>query len=215
MSGFQYIFDNAESISIDKSPVVAQSVSRDATVRSVKRSGDTWKFTVKLPNGIRWSDQRPYIQEFENLDRYTTDTIQLNNAGYTGWLNKYLGDSTTTTGWTAQVHPSQSDRLQFVSFGAYSPDASGETVLRAGDIIQLRTKNVYQVKSDVVYSTGNQTPDILVNRVPLETTGTTYDLDIGPLAQWDVVCTQFPNWTIFARDQVSWSGAFVFYEVTR
>ena len=66
MSGFQYIFDNAESISIDKSPVVAQSVSRDSTVRSVKRSGDTWKFTVQLPNGIRWSDIRPYVQEFEN-----------------------------------------------------------------------------------------------------------------------------------------------------
>lgn len=212
MSGFQYIFDNAESISIDKSPVVAQSITRDNTVRSVKRSGDTWRFTVKLPDGIRWSDLRPYIQEFENLDRYTTDTVQMNNTGYTGWLNNYLGDSTTTTGWTAQVHPTLPDRLQFVSFGSYTP-ATNEKVLAAGDIIQLRTKNVYQVKEDVLYT--GSTPDILVNRTPLETTGTTYDLDIGPLAQWDVVCTQFPNWTIFARDQVSWSGAFVFYEVTR
>ena len=28
-----------------------------------------------------------------------------------------------------------------------------------------------------------------------------------------VRCIEFPNWTIFARNQVSWSGAFVFVEV--
>ena len=30
---------------------------------------------------------------------------------------------------------------------------------------------------------------------------------------YTVICTQFPDWTIFARDQVSWSTAFVFVEV--
>jgi hypothetical protein len=30
---------------------------------------------------------------------------------------------------------------------------------------------------------------------------------------YTVRCIQFPEWTIFQRDQVSWSGAFVFIEV--
>ena len=30
---------------------------------------------------------------------------------------------------------------------------------------------------------------------------------------YTVQCLQFPEWTIFSRDQVSWSGAFVFQEV--
>jgi hypothetical protein len=30
---------------------------------------------------------------------------------------------------------------------------------------------------------------------------------------YTVRCVQFPEWTIFARDQVSWSGPFVFVEV--
>jgi hypothetical protein len=30
---------------------------------------------------------------------------------------------------------------------------------------------------------------------------------------YTVICTNFPNWTIFARDQVGWSGPFVFQEV--
>jgi hypothetical protein len=28
-----------------------------------------------------------------------------------------------------------------------------------------------------------------------------------------VRCIEFPEWTIFARDQISWSGPFVFVEV--
>lgn len=29
---------------------------------------------------------------------------------------------------------------------------------------------------------------------------------------YTVLCVEFPEWTIFARNQVSWSGAFVFQE---
>lgn len=29
---------------------------------------------------------------------------------------------------------------------------------------------------------------------------------------YTVICTTFPEWTIFARNQVSWSGPFVFQE---
>jgi hypothetical protein len=39
--------------------------------------------------------------------------------------------------------------------------------------------------------------------------------NVSPTANesYTVICTQFPEWTIFARDQVSWSGSFVFVEV--
>lgn len=30
---------------------------------------------------------------------------------------------------------------------------------------------------------------------------------------WNVLCVELPKWTIFARDQVSWDGPFVFIEV--
>lgn len=30
---------------------------------------------------------------------------------------------------------------------------------------------------------------------------------------WTVRCVDFPDWTIFSRNQVSWSGPFVFVEV--
>lgn len=40
--------------------------------------------------------------------------------------------------------------------------------------------------------------------------------NVAPVSDesYTVICTEFPEWTIFARDQVAWSGPFVFMEVT-
>jgi hypothetical protein len=35
----------------------------------------------------------------------------------------------------------------------------------------------------------------------------------GSDESYTVICVQFPQWTIFARNQVSWSGPFIFVEV--
>ena len=35
----------------------------------------------------------------------------------------------------------------------------------------------------------------------------------GTDQSWTVRCVEFPDWTIFSRNQVSWSGPFVFVEV--
>lgn len=39
--------------------------------------------------------------------------------------------------------------------------------------------------------------------------------NVAPVSDdtYTVRCIEFPEWTIFARDQVSWSGPFVFIEV--
>jgi hypothetical protein len=42
-----------------------------------------------------------------------------------------------------------------------------------------------------------------------------YYNDVAPSSDqsWTVRCIEFPEWVIFARNQVSWSGSFVFQEV--
>lgn len=122
---FQWVFDNAESISVNKRAIVGQTVTRNQTVRAVSRGAGLWKFTVKLPDGMRWSEVATYIQALDAADRFTKETVALTNTGYTSWI-------------------------------------------KAGDLA------------------GTQT--------------------------WSVICVEFPEWTIFARDQLSWSGPFVFYQ---
>jgi hypothetical protein len=122
-TAFQYVFDNAESISIDMQPVVAQTISRNMTVRSVVRASGKKQFVVKLPDGMPYDIAKPYIAAIETAGKYTDGTVTISPSTYGTW---------------------------------FEPTAS-----------------------------------------------TTYT----------IICTSFPQWNVFARNQVSWSGAFVFMEV--
>lgn len=204
-TAFQYVFSNAESISIDRRAVTAQTTSRDNTVRTVSRGGQIWRFDVRLPDGIRWTDQRPYIEAIDYADRYTVGTVQINSAGYNDWLLAYQGDSPSPydvgafgASWTQGA-----TQITLTS----SPSTPSGFKFRAGDVIQLGAGRVYSVRADVPYSS-NTVP---LNRPILDATGTGA-LKIGYNCTFNVICTELPKWTIFARDQVSWSGSFVFYE---
>lgn len=124
---FQWIFDNAESMSINRLKTVASTQSRDGTVRAVSRGTPAKTFEIKLPDGPRWSEIYTNIEAAEALDRVTTDNITIKYSKFP-WY-----------------------------YGNVDPGVSEE--------------------------------------------------------DYEVICVQFPQWTIFARDQVSWSGPFVFVEV--
>lgn len=120
---FQWVFDKAESISINKRAIVGQTITRNLTVRAVSRGDAIRRFTVKLPDGMLWSEVATYIQALDTADKFTKQTINVSNYG--AWIN-------------------------------------------AGDI--------------------------------------------NPATSYSVICVEFPQWTIFSRNQVSWSGPFVFFE---
>jgi hypothetical protein len=123
---FQWIVNQAQSISINRKKLVASTTARDGKVRAVSRGTIPKTFEVKLPDGIRWSDLRTNIAAAEALDRISTATISIPYAKFP-W---YYGN----------VAPANDE-------------------------------------------------------------------------SYTVRCINFPEWTIFARDQVSWSGPFVFQEV--
>ena len=125
-TAFQWAFDHMEQFSIDRSPVVGMTVSRNYNVRTVSRGGKAWRFTLTLPNGRRWSDDNAIIKLLDEADRVTTGSVALTAPGYASWLGN-------------------------------TPEFAGKT--------------------------------------------------------WNVICIQKPKWTIFARNQVSWDGPFVFMEV--
>jgi hypothetical protein len=123
---FQWIVDSAETISINRKKMVAQTTARDGTVRAVSRGALPKRFEVKLPDGIPWTTLRTNIAAAEVLDRITTAVISFPYAKFP-W---YYGN----------VQPAQNE-------------------------------------------------------------------------SYTVRCVEFPEWTIIGRDQVGWSGPFVFVEV--
>lgn len=202
-TAFQIIIDRAESISIDKRAVISQSISRNQTVRSVSRGGQVWRFDVKLPDGIPWTELRGAIEAIEAADRVTVGNISLNTTGTLDWFMYYQGNSVSTTGFVGNVTQG-SPTLTLTS----SPTTTSGFKFRAGDLIQLGTGGkVYSVVSDVAFNSNTVT----LHRPVLDTTGSK-TLIVGPNVVFRVICIDLPSWNIFARDQVSWSGNFRFME---
>jgi hypothetical protein len=124
---FQWIFNTAESLSINRLAVVASTQSRNGIVKAINRGTPKKTFTVQLPDGPRWTDLKTDIAAAEALDKHTTASITIAYSRFP-WY-----------------------------YGNVDPGGSAET--------------------------------------------------------YTVICTQFPQWTIFAQNQVSWDGPFVFVEV--
>jgi hypothetical protein len=202
-TAFQTVIDNAETISINRRRKVAQTVARDGTVKSTSLGGQIWEFEVKLPDGPKWTEYRSLIEGMEALDRTTVGTIQINAAGHS-WLSGYQGDLGSTSGISVSFSSGNTVTIIAGATGL----TTGQFRFRAGDFIQLGSSgSVYSVVSDVAH---NGTT-ITLNRPVREAAGT-YSLIVGQSVTWDIICVQFPKWTIFARDQISWDGPFVFAE---
>jgi hypothetical protein len=202
---FQWIIDYAETISVERKQVTATSTSRSGVVRTVSRGAAPWRFEVKLPDGMLWTNIRNYISKAEALDRHTAANIQFNTTGME-WFVKYQGNSANYTGFYC-TYVQGNNYLTLTT----SPTTSSGYKFKAGDLIQLPASGkVYTVAADVAYNSNT----VYLHRPILETTRVSPgQINVGPNCVFNVVCSQFPSWTIMARDQVSWSGAFVFSEV--
>lgn len=199
---WQYVIDNAESISINRLKKVSSTEARDGTVKATSLGGQVWTFTVKLPDGPRWSDNRQSISQIEALDRVANANIQFNTTGTLDWFMKYQGNCANVSGITATV-PSSGNTITLTGGQA----ASGYN-FRAGDIVQLGSSgHCYTVTADVAYNSNTVT----LHRPIIDSAGSV-TLRVGPNCVFNVVCTQFPQWTIFERNQVSWSGPFILVE---
>ena len=197
---FQYVIDNATSISIAKKKRVAQTVSRSGVVKTTSLGGQVYEFSVSLPNGFRYSDNRSFIEKVEGLDRTTVDTIQLNNPGH-DYISQYQGDVTAPN---IVVSTDGTNEITFVS----GVTISSGFVFKAGDFIQLGTTgSVYTVIEDVLATDST----FRVHRPVLEA-DSSYTLQVGQDVSWQVICVELPQFTIFGYDQVQWDGNFVFVE---
>lgn len=200
---FQWIIDNAETLSIDTQPVVGQTVTRNNTVRATSRGGGIWRFTVKLPDGLSWTDFRGNMAKAEALGRVGTANISINASGH-AWIYKYQGDSINATGFVASI-TGGSTSITLTT----SPTTTSGYKFRAGDFIQLGASGkVYRVAADVAYNSNTVT----LNRAVEESSATGVQLRVGPNCVWTVICTEFPKWSLVDIDRVAWSGPFVFYE---
>jgi hypothetical protein len=215
-NAFQWVFNNAATIRVNRRPVVAQTIARDGTVRSTNRGGNVWRFTVEMPNGYRYSEYRDYIQALDTADRLLTGNVTMNHAGST-WITEYQGGATATeiSNITAKQSASNSS---VIALSNLTTIADGVTILQQGDFVQLTTggtarASVYTVAADAIKS--GSTLNVTINRPLLNWDGNTspsYGLKVGNDVRWELRCVRMPSWTLNANQLVQWDGAFEFVE---
>lgn len=205
---FQWIIDNAESIIVDTKPVVASTQTRDGTVRSVSRGGSVWRFTVTLPDGPRWSEYRSDIAEAQAIGRVGNDTINFSNAGL-DWLFGYQGDySTIPTNLAATVNTGDTTITISRPF-----ESDINFIFKSGDLIQLDGKSVYRIEEDVAFDSNESDAVLKIHRPYIDSSiSGNVPVNIGADCNFKIKCVEFPDFNIFARDQVGWTGSFVFVE---
>lgn len=195
---FQWIVDNAEEIQINKRGIVAQTVSRDQTVRSVSRGGAIWRFTVTPPSGYKWADARGYVETIDNSDRFTVTQINFSKTAY-AYIFGYQGNGAAPTSITV----TQGSPTAQIG-GGYT----GGIRLKAGDLVQLSGQPyVYSVVNTVTLANTSVT----LNRPVLETSGT-YTLVVGQNVSFKLICTQIPDYKITPGGLIQWTGPFTFVE---
>ena len=190
---FQWIIDNAEDIQINKRGIVAQTMARDQTVRSLSRGGVIWRFTVTPSSGLRYNDAgvRSYIETIDNFDRLTPFYANFSHLN----LFPVQATGTVPTGITV----TQGSNTATVSGG------SG-TRLKSGDVVQLTGQpRVYTVFGDVTAT------NVVLNRPVLESSGS-YSLTVGNSCSFRLICTQIPDYRITPGNIINWTGPFVFVE---
>ena len=149
---FKWIFDNAETITMETKRVVASTQSRDGTYRAVSRGGQYWRFEVKMPEGMRFTQWRGYIAKMEELDRLTSERIYMDNVGQR-WLWGYQGNSVNSTGFAASI-TNGSKNITLTT----SPNTPSGFKFKAGDLIQpVPDGKVYKVAADVPFNSNSVT----------------------------------------------------------
>lgn len=94
---FQWVFDNAATISAIERNTVGQTITRNNTVRATSRGSAIMQFTVNMPAGQIWSQVADEVAAIDAAGMHTVENIQLSNANYTAWMHN--GDFTPGQNW--------------------------------------------------------------------------------------------------------------------
>lgn len=158
----QDIINNAVSIEVNRSKLVAQTISRSGRISTVSRNwSNPFRFTVTPKPVWTNAEYRAIFEPIMNNDRYQSDNIRLSEySTSTGlavngqsWLTAYQGECDTSTqnnilDFYVSSSSSTGSKL-LLNYSTGSP-TSGKYLFKAGDYIRVGgSVYPYIVTSDV------------------------------------------------------------------
>ena len=213
----QKVIDNAGFITINKRKGVGQTISRSGHVKTALQQQSIYRFTVSVPDGLKYSENRDFLEDLDTLDVITEANVDIGstNAGLS-YLTAYQGDANTTQ-LSALALNSTSGSTLYVD----TTSASGHsgTLFKKGDYIQplgntSTYRYPYQVTSDVSFTSGNLA--VSVHRPILSQDGvalTSGGFRIGNDVRFNIKAMVMPVYNVIPYNLISFDGNFEFMEV--
>ena len=215
--GLQTIIDNASFITINKRKGVGQTVSRSGHVKTALQQQSIYRFTVSVPDGLKYSDNRGLLEDLDTADVITEANVDIGstNTGLS-YLTAYQGDANTTQLNALALNSTSGSTLHVDTTSATGHSG---TLFKKGDYIQPEGNTStyrypYQVTSDVAFTSGNLA--VSVHRPILSQDGvalTSGGFRIGNDCRFHIKAMQMPLYSVIPHDLISFDGNFELMEV--
>lgn len=212
----QKVIDNAGFITINKRKGVGQTISRSGHVKTALQQQSIYRFTISVPDGLKYSENRDFLESLDGLDIIEEANVDIGstNSGLS-YLTAYQGDRTSANLANITVNGVFGNEIYV---DTTTCGGSGN-IFKAGDFIQPEGNTdtyryPYQVTSD--FSTAGANATITVHRPVLEQDGVSLasgNLRVGNDVRFHLKALTMPVYSVIPHDLISFDGNFEFIEV--
>jgi len=229
MTMINEIFNSAQSIDVNRTKLIAHSVSRNGRLLTASRNWvNPWRFVV-VPKPIwDWNTYRSQIEPVIAADRYTAQTVSLgtdafSNAG-ANWIAQYQGSLpssyftdgfifTQASGTTATVIAAGA------TYDYINAQPSDFVLFKAGDLVQA-TGNLYPhvvtatvTKAQATIPTANVFQfAVPIHRGWLGSAPANARVKVGAQCTFNLVCTVMPVYRFIPPKRMEFTSNFEFME---
>lgn len=205
MSGLQTIINASNGLLIDRRKVVGIQFTRNEIPRvSQTPTKNPWKFTLDVPNSVRYSEGRALMEALDKLDRITPQIVTFSNLAAFNWMFRYQGamssgqlNTITVTSWVGST-------LTLNVSGITA--ASTAVLFEPNDLIQIGSSNQYPYPftSTTQVLRGSGSTVVVTTSRPNILTGTLTGLGIivGNNCQFNMFCPNMPTYKLIVGGYV-------------
>lgn len=224
-AGLQTIINKATSLTIDRRKVVGVQITNNEIPRtSLTPTTQPWRFTLEMPNSLRYYNSRDVLEALDTIDRYTPQTVSFSDNACLSWIFRYQGalsgaqiSGITVTSFTGN---------QLV-LGSLPAVASGTVIFEPNDLIQIGSYTYPFTSTTQITRGGSSTVTVTTNRPNIISSSVVgAGLTVGNACQFKLFCPNMPTYklvpggyvssgsTVLNNALIEFTDAFTMYEWT-
>lgn len=201
-AGLQDIVNRASAMTIDRRKVVGVQITRNEIPRtSLTPTRQPWRFTLTMPNSLRYYNSRDILEALDTIDRYTPQTITFSNNSCLSWIFRYQG--AMTAGQISALTVTSFIGNQLILSGLPTVGA-GVILFEPNDLIQIGSHTYPFTSTTQILRGSGGTVTVTTNRPNIITGSVVGDgLTVGNGCTFNMFCPNMPTYKLIPGGYVA------------